>query len=194
MKLTLFLLLFAVTPWKILLKKYVKELRKYGTCIGLSPSRQRQATPECESQLALKDLGKLWNSAYCSLIHFCVNEKHVLNLSREIRWISLLLSFCQWRFTVSTGIIVQHIPTCITSLCRGNLRKVELMIRTRNHVSQEIQSASNSESWILFLTTPMQAIVPKSKHWSSGGRQDSLTMMPVHWFQTQPSPNWSLCN
>lgn len=101
-------------------KTYVKELCKYGTCIGLSPSRQRQATPECESQLALKDLGKLWNSAYCSLIHFCVNEKHVLNLSREIRWISLLLSVCQCRFTVSTGIIVQPIRMCITFPCQGN--------------------------------------------------------------------------
>lgn len=157
MKLALSLLLFVVTPWKIQPRKYVRELCKYGTCIGLSPSRQRQATPECESQLALKDLGKLWNSAYCSLIHFCVNEKHVLNLSGEIRWISLLLSFCQCRFTVSRGIIVQPIPTCITSLRQGNFRKVELMIRPGNHVSQEIQTASNSERWILFLTTLMQS-------------------------------------
>lgn len=129
-----------------IVKTYVRELCKYGTCIGLSPNRQRRATRECESPLALKDLGKLWNSAYCSLIHFCVNEKHVLNLSREIRWISLLLSFCQCRFTVSTGIIVQPIWMCIiTFLCRGNLEKVELMIRTANHVSQQIQTASNSE-------------------------------------------------
>lgn len=159
MKLAWCLLLFVVTPWKIQLKKYVKELGKYGTCIGLSPSRQRQTTPECESQLALKDLGKLWNSAYCSLIHFCVNEKHVLNLSREIRWISLLLSFCQCRSTVSTGIIVQPIPTCITALRQGNLRKVELMIRAGNHVSQEIQTTSNSVRWFLFSTTPMQSSV-----------------------------------
>lgn len=158
-KLAWCLLLFVVTPWKIQLKKYVKELGKYGTCIGLSPSRQRQTTPECESQLALKDLGKLWNSAYCSLIHFCVNEKHVLNLSREIRWISLLLSFCQCRSTVSTGIIVQPIPTCITALRQGNLRKVELMIRAGNHVSQEIQTTSNSVRWFLFSTTPMQSSV-----------------------------------
>lgn len=121
-----------------------------------------------------KDLGKLWNSAYCSLIHFCVNEKHVLNLSREIRWISLLLSFCQCRFTVSTGIMVQPIPTCITSLCQGNLKKkkkrAELMIRTRNHVPQETQTASNSEGWILFLTSAIWSIFPKSKYKTSDGR------------------------
>lgn len=180
MKLTLSRLLFAVTPWKIQLKKYVKELGKYGTCIGLSPSRQRRATPECESQLALKDLGKLWNSAYCSLIHFCVNEKHVLNLSREIRWISLLLSFCQCRFTVSTGIIVQHMPTCITSLCQGNLRKVELMIRTRNHVSQEIQTASNSERCNAIHCAQIKVL---DFRWKKGRLDHDVCTL-----QTQPSP------
>lgn len=106
---------------------HVKELRKYATCSGLNPSRQRQVTPEWGSQLASKDLGKLWNSAYGSLIHFCVNEKHVLNLSVEIRWISLLLSFCQCRFTESRGITVEPIPTCITFLRQGNLHKFWLI-------------------------------------------------------------------
>lgn len=159
------------------LKMYVKELCKYGTCIGLSPSRYRQATPECESQLALKDLGKLWNSAYCSLIHFCVNEKHVLNLSREIRWISLLLSFCQCRFTVSTGIIVQTIPVCITSLCQGNLRKVELMIRTRNRVTGSSNCIKFKKVDPIFDYTSK----PQIKYWTLDGRQDFLTLMVVHW-------------
>ena len=77
----------------IWMKNYVKKLCKYGSRVGLNLSRQRQVTPEYESQLASQDLGKLWNSAYFSLIHFFVNEKHVLNLSVEIREISLLLSF-----------------------------------------------------------------------------------------------------
>lgn len=138
--------------------------------IGLSPSRQRQATTECESQLALKDLGKLWNSAYCSLIHFRVNEKHVLNLSREIRWISLLLSFCQCRITVSTGIMVQPVPVRINSLYKGNLKKVGQIIRARNHVSQKSQTASHSGRWIIVFSLDYmseQLLVGRSfKSWS----------------------------
>ena len=163
-------------PWKIQLKKYVKELCKYGTCIGLSPSRQRETAPECESQLALKDLGKLWNSAYCSLIHFCVNEKHVLNLSREIRWISLLLSFCQCRFTVSTGIMVQPIPTCITSLCQENLRTVELEIMCHRKFRLHQNLRGSSYFWL-------QQFNPVSPNHSAELHMDDKIHMSMHWVQ-----------
>lgn len=165
--------------------KHAEELGKHA---GWHLSRQTGRARSVWASRALKDLAKLWNTAYCSLIHFCVNKNHALNLSGEIRWISLLLSFCQCRFTVSSRIRVQPVPTPNTFPRREKL--IERLSGDKDCERCHTGNSDSIKSWELvffFFFSSLRNVITVVTIWVTGSR----FQMPEG--TLSPSSPWADC-